>query len=328
MDILINDEKLEYTLENEKSLNEVIDCVEEWVLQNGRVISSISADDEGILPDYPLKTLHKEINGISVLKIQTLSPTEYALHTLETIGEYILDLKTRYLQSAGIENHDAILEGLTLVENGLSGVCNLLIIKDFAVLDGNGVSLRKMLGDLNASIQKYEKRYINVDDFPETAGILDGLLSVLPKMVTWGVVKNSMLMQELEGSDLFFKSALSDLCSVTQASVDKFEKIGRNLQIGSDAPALNDILFVTDLLDELVFILGLFMQEHRDWADKIRVSGRSIQETIEGISDGLKEIEESFKSGDMVSVGDLIEYELKPLYEDVLKLLEKASATI
>ncbi len=328
MDILINDEKLEFRLENEKNLNEVIDSVEKWVFKNGRVISSISADDERITLDSPSETLHKGINGISMLKIQTLSPTEYALNTLETIGEYIVDFKSRYLQSARLENHDAVLEGLMLVENGLSGACSLLLIREFAVLDENGVSLREMLGCLHAAVQKFERRYMDTADLPEIAGILDGLLRVLPRVATWAVVKNGISMQKPQNTDAFFKSVLADLCSVTQSSVDKFENIGKNLQIGRDAPALNDILFITELLDELVFMLGFFMQKHHDRMDEIRVSEKSIREVIGSISEGLKEIEESFKNGDMVSVGDMIEYELKPLYEDVLKLIEKISDII
>ncbi len=328
MDILINNEKLEFSLENEKNLNEVIDSVEKWVLKNGRVISSISADDVRITLDSPSETLHKGVNGISLLKIQTLSPIEYALHTLETIGEYIVDFKSRYLQSARIENHDAVLEGLMLVENGLSCACSLLLIKDFAVLDENGVSLQEMLGGLHTAVHKFEKHYIDTADLPEITGILDGFLRVLPRMAIWTVIKNGISMSKPQNTEAFYKSVLADLCSVAQRSVDKFENIGKNLQIGKDAPALHDILFITELLDELVFMLGFFMQEHQDRMDGIRVSGKIIREVIESISKGLKEIEESFKNGDMVSVGDMIEYELKPLYEDVLELIEKISDII
>jgi len=314
MDILINNEKLEFSLENEKNLNEVIDSVEKWVLKNGRVISSISADDVRITLDSPSETLHKGVNGISLLKIQTLSPIEYALHTLETIGEYIVDFKSRYLQSARIENHDAVLEGLMLVENGLSCACSLLLIKDFAVLDENGVSLQEMLGGLHTAVHKFEKHYIDTADLPEITGILDGFLRVLPRMAIWTVIKNGISMSKPQNTEAFYKSVLAN--------------IGKNLQIGKDAPALHDILFITELLDELVFMLGFFMQEHQDRMDGIRVSGKIIREVIESISKGLKEIEESFKNGDMVSVGDMIEYELKPLYEDVLELIEKISDII
>ncbi len=328
MDILINDEKIEYELEHEKSLHEVIDSVEEWVLRNGRVISSISADDEYIIPDSSSHILKKDIKGICILKIQTLSPTEFALHTVGTIGEYIIDLKTRYLQDVRIENHNAILEGLKLIYSGMTGALKLLLVKDFTVLDERGVSLRETLGALQAIISKYEKRYIDAGETYELEAILDGLLSALPRVMGWAVAKNSTFVQDLENADSYYKTALADLCSVTQDSMNKFETIGSNLQIGRDADALEDILFITELLDELVFMLGFFTQTHRAAVDTIRISGKSAREIIESISGGLKKIEESFRNGDMVSVGDMIEYELMPLYGDVRKLIEKISVII
>jgi len=328
MDILINDEKLEYELENEKSLCEVIDSIEEWILQNGRIISSISADNEYINLDSSPNILQKDIEGICILKIYTLSRMEFALHTVETIGEYIVDLKSRYLQAVQVDNHEEILEGLKLIYSGMTGVLKLLLIKDFTVLDKRGVSLRNMLGALQAAMLKYEKRYIDKGDALELEEILDGLLSTLPRVVVWAFTKNSIFLQDFENADLYFKKALADLCRVTQDSIDKFEAIGNNLQIGRDAPALDDILFITELLDELVFMLGFFMRVHRSAVDAIRISGKSAQVIIESISDGLKEIEESFRNGDMVSVGDMIEYELMPLYEDVRRLVEKISDII
>lgn len=53
------------------------------------------------------------------------------------------------------------------------------------------------------------------------------------------------------------------------------------------------------------------------------ISDKSIEGLFNEITDHLKSVENAFKSGDMITVGDVLEYEIKPLFEQVPELFEK-----
>ena len=133
-------------------------------------------------------------------------------------------------------------------------------------------------------------------------------------------MKNSLLLKNREGLDVFFlKTVFKDLQELSRRSLQKFEKISENLQIGRDLNALNDLCYITEIMDELIYILRLSINTFN--VDKNYIC--SVDDLFKRLSSGLKDVEESFINGDMVTVGDMIEYEIGPLFEDLINFIEK-----
>ena len=57
-------------------------------------------------------------------------------------------------------------------------------------------------------------------------------------------------------------------------------------------------------------------------------SDLSMDELFEKFSTGLKEIEDSFRSEDLITVGDMLEYEIKPLFGEMINLIQRAGVFI
>ena len=99
-----------------------------------------------------------------------------------------------------------------------------------------------------------------------------------------------------------------------------FEKIAENLQIGNDGEAMGDIYRVTEILDECIELLKI-AEGHGIDKEKLQGAGTQAEETFRDISSRLNETYEALKLGDMVTVGDIMEYEIYPLWKRLAGLL-------
>jgi hypothetical protein len=53
-----------------------------------------------------------------------------------------------------------------------------------------------------------------------------------------------------------------------------------------------------------------------------------MDDLFEKFSAGLKKIEDSFRSEDLITVGDMLEYEIKPLFQAMIDLLRRVGVFI
>ena len=152
---------------------------------------------------------------------------------------------------------------------------------------------------------------------------------MLPKVMNWAVLKNSI--GEGSGNSLevnFLKAVLSDLENISRYANDKFERIGENLQIGRDDNALQDLFFLIELMDEVIYVLQFFLTAYSMDSVVLSKSDFSFEELFKKISTVLGEVETSFASDDLITVGDLLEYEIKPLFEAMTDLIHRIGVFI
>jgi hypothetical protein len=324
MDIIINDEKIDYEIENERNLGDILRGLEIWVTKNGGIIDCISVDETDIPLDYPPEYQVKSISSVNRLKIKTSPKFEYAVDTIKITGEYISKIISEYVDSRDVEQYENTLEGIQLVCEGIEHSLQTLFLRDLVIANENGRTLRDILSDLRSVTATYEEQYIDDDGSVKLKGLLHELLHILPKVVGWANIKSSLRVTErnsVEGS--FLKTILQDLENISKKAMNRFESIAENLQIGRDREALEDLSYVAELLDEIIYVLQYFISAYDMDGDLLLKSGIGIEALFNKISHWLKEVEKSFKNGDLVSVGDMLEYELKPLFQEMVELLNK-----
>ena len=320
MEILINNEKLDFKLEKEKNVGDIIKGLENCVLENGNVIESISLDNRIIPYDYSSFEFRENISEVNELKIITSNQIELAVNTMVTVGEYINKLLDEYIRIDSLKYYDAILEGLKLIYEGTLDSLRILKIKSMVVVEKEGRTFADILLEMGNLILKYEKKYIDADGIKILKPLLESLLYTIPKVFKWAVVKNYSMFSTLEKTRIisYLKMIFADLYIICSSSVNKFEDIGRNLQLGEDRNALNDLFYLTELLDEVISVLRI---------TKLLLPMLSSDDNCDGLfqemTNQLKDIERAFKDGDMITVGDILEYEVRPLFEKLLDLLKK-----
>jgi len=304
MEIIINDEKLDYTIEQEKSLGDVLNSLENWIMDNGGVIDRVLVDEKDIHLDRQSEELHQSITSIKKLSLQTLSRFDHAFTTIQTVGVYIDKVIGEYLKSRNIEDYELIIEGIHLIAEGMKRAAGILHLREMVIIDEKGRSLSDILADLNRMIDLYEKQYIDGEERSELRGILTELQHLLPKVLNWAVLKNSLGEGGGSGLEVFFlKAVLIDLENISTRMLDRFERIG-------------------------VYVLQFFLTAYSMDSSVLSSSDFSIEELFRKMTDALKEVEESFKSDDLITVGDILEYEIKPLFEAMIDLLHRIGVFI
>jgi hypothetical protein len=329
MEIIINDEKLDYTIEQEKDLGDVLNSLENWISENGGIIDHVKVDEKDLPIDRQTEDLKQSVSTIGVLSLQTMSRFDHALATLKTVGLYIERIVAGYLKSRNVEDYELIIEGINLIHEGMGKALKILRLRDMVILNERGRSLKDLLSDLGRMVELYEKQYIDGEERRELREILVEIRGMLPKVMNWAVLKNSI--GEGSGNSLevnFLKTVLSDLENISRYANDKFERIGENLQIGRDGNALQDLFFLIELMDEVIYVLQFFLTAYSMDSVVLSKSDFSFEELFKKISTVLGEVETSFASDDLITVGDLLEYEIKPLFEAMTDLIHRIGVFI
>jgi hypothetical protein len=329
MEIIINDEKVEYTIENEQSLGDVLTSLEGWIAENGGVIDSVSVDETEIIVGQQTDQLNKNISSVGRLSLHTASRFDHAIGAIATVSEYIDRIVGTYLKSRDIDDYELILEGINLIYEAIACSLNTLHVRPMVVINDRGKSLAEILLEVSSLIELFEKQYVDGEGRKELSDVLTELQQLLPKMVNWALLKNSFYDSEVKGLEVsFLKTALVDLENIAVKTIEKFERIGENLQVGRDSEALSDLLFVTEIMDEIIFVLQFFMTAYSMDSTVLSKSDLSMDELFEKFSAGLKEIENSFRSEDLITVGDMLEYEIMPLFGDIINLIRRVRVFI
>lgn len=354
MNITINDRAIDYVLDGESNLGDVISSVETLAMENGNVIESISIDERLIPFDLESQEFRKRIDELGDVRIVTSTKPELALDSLGTVGEFVESLLLRLTSfegpegceacpaavgvrsaalSIGPEQNDELLEAVSLLLEGIESSLKLLGIRPklIASAGAGGASstafkdrtLNDLLLEIAGFLTVYERRYIDREGVARLREVLGAMPPCLDRVVRWASVKHPGLLSTGNGTyAAFLRETLSEICALSRRSVGKFELIARNLQIGDDGRALSELAAMMELFDEIVAILRLA----KDHADAGRV--KEAEEAFGAITFHLAEAEGALKSGDMITLGDELEFKVKPLFERFLDIFENLNFSI
>lgn len=320
MDILVNDRKIQYELEGEESLSEVLAGLERWIAGNRAVIKSLTVDRAPVSPDR-LDQLGQVVSKVGTVEIYTQSSLQLAADSLETLQDYIRYLNQQLLQGDVIESHDRILEGLDMTAETLDRSLRLLAVNPAVVYSGNTggegsgeLSLEDMLAELQAQRAELARRYVTEQDAGVLGDTLAGIRALFPRVLGWALLKENLAAGE-KYDRTFLPEALKDLHRAAQRRVNAFEEIGEHLQVGRDREAFQRLSVFLEFFHELVTLLSLVQAGLKPGAGDLP----ALLGEIKGV---LEEVEHSMNNADMVSVGDLVEYELGERYLEILQVLK------
>ena len=322
MIIRVNDQPLDFTIEKEKDLRAILSSLESWVGDNGGIIQKVVVDSVDIpLADEQGET-HRDVSSVHEIDIYATSKERYAAGTLTTLGEYIRMIIQRELKPKPDVSYGEIIKGFEEIVEAANKASLVLGIRKGLLLTSKKRTLDDILRDITELRARYEKRYFEREGMEAIVSALEELLELIPKMLKWAVVKNSGTFDEVEKGRkiVYFRELLSDYNTVLGTKEAELEKIGRNLQIGNDREALEGIYGVTEVLDEYVVLLKI-AEEYGISLENLRSDGKSSEELFGCLSSRLTEAHEALDLGDMVTVGDVMEYEIRPLYKRLSELL-------
>lgn len=297
MEFYINDEKLDFSLENEKTLSDVLKQIQIWIQKSNHFI-------ERFIIDGQEKNFEKEM--ASQEPVDSIHKIEfYVKGKLEQIDE-VLPVVKNYLNKFYLEiekgkepfciDKREKIEGLVWIVDSVSLIAkNLSISPRHVFSEGKNLeeTLTFMRISINTLMQGIHDSNFFYSYFKE--GILPRI-PILEKMIDTIVD----FYQYLSGSKN--QHLIEELIKEGKAVLNFTKEISSALQDGKDQDALNLIQKIMCYFEavNIILIKSEASKSKKESNEKIRV------EMIELFN----QCYDSFKTQDIVSVSDIVEYEI------------------
>ncbi|MBN2040882.1 MAG: hypothetical protein JW864_12635 [Spirochaetes bacterium] len=332
MEIQINDYPVDFELTEEQTISDVINSISEWTQERDLIFTEAGINDHNYtidnLPNIALdeiKTLNCHVQSKSNLIISSINAgIEYCNKVQEFLEKSLISEASVLPEVDNIKSGiDWLMEVLGKVQQLLGIDFNEILFTDNSVqyyIDrittfGNGLNLLNGKNSLNEFFEK-EKSI-----FADLAGIF--------KMLLMSEDIKLLVIQSIDSPDVLVRS-LYEIKSEIPSQVKNLENISISYQTGKDdiaAEKLNDFIdFVFQFSRTSYQIVPVFGID----PDEIKIDDLSFNEKNNELQDLLKEIIEVMENDDIISLSDILEYEMKPSFEkldeyidSVIKFLEK-----
>jgi hypothetical protein len=324
VDIILNGKPIEFEIETEATIGEVIDSLTRWLHEQGCVIVSARLDGKPFHPADDEATRALPISDDQRVECEAQNTRVLVMETVNELGQY-LDRMARLApgladREVTDENIQQILEGLTWTEDVLNRVEEILRI-----------SYR----DIEFEGEKFHKRVLRVGDIRDHIGeahrsgnraaltailrdsvapLCDTIVRALPVILEKGAVG-------VPADDLM--DEISELQPVIQALPERLEAIAIKISIGDSAKGMEEFASAVSALERAFMLVDRSRKELSISLEELTIEGKSFDERNQALMAILQELIEAFERKDRVLIGDLIEYEIAPVTEALGGIMEK-----
>ena len=277
MEILINENKISYTLEKEKNLGDVIEGIKSWLSGSNYLVADLEVDARTIGEEPDEQWKGRSLEDIDQLAVTVRSFEEAQGDNLRTVLLYFTMLK-QALSARQTKSLKELLEGYPFM---------------LASLDRAGI----MEPDLQ-ELKTLRPEEIDLSDSTNVSRTLE-LIEAAVKTV-------SDRLEKMENSPRNLAEIMEQLESVEE----EVASVSILLQTGKDREAMERIVRFSDLCGAILTVLH---QGYR--AGKIvgfSVGSEGVDIFFKELNKILAEIIEAFDRQDAVLIGDLLEYEVAP----------------
>jgi tetratricopeptide (TPR) repeat protein len=333
MEIIVNDQQLEFELEEETTLRDVMSGLNRWVTKGRNIIISVKLNDKSIpikeaecseLPVEEIKTLNLEVESMLDLALESLGDASEYLPKLIAAGERLNNLLKDGKEEEAGELLRQFEEGVSWFTDIIRGIKDILSVRlDEIYLNEKTVEERWV------KIQEAEgklKERISSNDLMGANELIRG--TFIPLINEWLVA----LPKILEKIDAQEKALEKESKTVVESLKDKqkhvpqiaksLEEIAVDLQTGSEAYAMERLQQIIDELSSMVRTLERAEEVFGLDYECLDVKDQTIHQRSEELNNLLSEVIAAFENKDLVLLADLLEYELAPLisrWEEVIR---------
>ncbi len=294
MEIKINNTALDTTLENEKYLGEVVDAVKRWLAESNMQIKEILQDGKHLPMDETGRWWNTHISDIDKLDFVALTNFEKYTEDLQIVYQYVTML------GKAVHSRNFILASDLATDSAIIGET----LDYFFPKQNNPEPFSIQLSRL---IQN--SRIKDAQDTPENTPLIEFLTKV------------SFLLQQrinevtdpvgvLKAASEAFSGIIADITNVSVL-----------LQTGKDKEALDAVLSFVELSEKIIRLSSFIRETQTIDLDSIKVEGITFSSFFDAFNRILKELAEAFETSDTVLIGDLLEYEVVPKIDTLLKYI-------
>ncbi|MBN2050830.1 MAG: hypothetical protein JW760_10330 [Spirochaetales bacterium] len=295
MEIRLNREPLDITMEDEKVLSDVVDELYRLIQDAGFHISRIQHNGEELIPEEKTSWADLPLEHVGVLDIEAKTLREATFEHLNTVRQYI-----SMVRGAFLKENTPLLTDLSIDYPSVRDSLDPLISSQ-----GPGNPLAEILDEQIHRFNVFSDQplYKDSDSLIE---LLNSLLTLLAERMR----EISSPAEELKKSSEALKAMLGSLRDVSLL-----------LQTGKDREAMALVLSCIELVSKIIRLYPLILDESGISPDTLTVGESSIKDFYSDFNATMEELIQAFQVNDSVLIGDLLEYEVAPRLESLLPSL-------
>jgi hypothetical protein len=321
MEIQINSCPVDFSVENEKNASEVLNSISKWATDRDLVLteawinnSSYSIND---VPDIP-------IGEVNLINCVVQSRAEIAVSSINDAVDYC-GKSIRFIENA-LDNGDIDREKIDLLRGGIdwiaaisTGVAELLgvSLNEFRYRDKNAFEVVDELMKFGDRLSGGAEDVIKL--LKDNVHLYVSVREIL-KILSQSEHMRNLLAQSPDSPDSIIQS-LHEIKSSLPGQINNLIETAVAYQTGKDGLGSEKIQIFIDFIYKLTRtcqqagpMFGINLSE-------IRVDGTSLADKSASIEGLLREIVSSLESNDIISLADILEYEMKPLIEGLEVLI-------
>jgi hypothetical protein len=299
MEILLNEKKLEFTLENEKSLGDIVNGIENWVGLSDHIITSLRLGDTDLYSEPSEKWRNIPLDKVSSLAVTTKSAGEVYITNMETVLNYLILLKNC------VKTKDA--KALNELKSGFPFMLQSL---SYISRSGNDAELENRIAGLSVFFNGLEPGLFT-GWTAEKAGKANEMIDFIAHRVTAEMEKSKNP-----------QNALKEILAALRNSIKDITEVSILLQTGKDKRAMEIISEFSDNLQKLLPVLVAMDRSGEINLKELKVSTQPFRDFYNNLNQVLKQMVEAFNSRDYVLIGDLMEYEIAPKLNELILTCE------
>ncbi|MFW5684942.1 MAG: hypothetical protein ACOC1I_08820 [Spirochaetota bacterium] len=293
MEILVNREPLDFKLENEASVGEVVDGLAEWLGSGQFAIISLNVNTNSYAIHDRSAWADISVDDVERLAVEALPLQSVDHATLVAVDEYC-SILAEALRTQNVEAIPELAEELPYVRRRIAQ-----FVPSLASPDG----VAEVLAD--ARLEAGEMP--DARSAGKLADELDSIRSIL-----------QIREREYRQPERELALTLGQLSAMREQLIE----VPVQLQTGKERAAMQTVIGLTEMLGRAVRLVPLV--EASDGAIGIDVQG--VRSFAESLAPFLAELKEAFEIQDTVLLGDLLEYEVAPRLERLEELLPGESS--
>ena len=319
MKIQINNQDVDFLIEQENSLEDIVEVMLDWCANRGLVLYTCFADEIEFLPEEIPDLLTEDIK---VLNFDVKSQAEVLTGSFIQANLYcnkLIDLAKEKLENEELSD---LLDGSTLsdVENGLGWIADLLdSTAGILFLDLEKPIYKTFsLSDIISTIENYRGKYSSLSE----AGALKEAVEIAHEaqeflsILAMSSEMNDFLIKSMDSPDMLL-STLFEIKNSFPNTLDNIEQIAILFQSGKDGEAIEKLNEFTEFVYAFMKICAQFPPIFDVSLKDVIKDDISLEEKNEELKDKLFEMATAMENNDMIGLADILEYEIKPLVEDM-----------
>ena len=328
MEIFVNDDKLEFQIEDEKSLKDVIESLNNWLFKNMKVVDAIIIDGkvyteeiQGLI-DYPVDSTEK-------LELTVININDLVCNSLMETKNYLKEVH-KFIDT----KEDFTEENIKRIQSGIHWLINIFTrinnIYDYEKVFSSGEF--SFSGELNSLKNSEEKIHhlCNSKKYKEAGTLIKN--DLIMQINNW--FNNIDKLIESKNVPAGSMSATRDKVSEQIYKIIKkipdmqklIEMTAMDIQTGHDNEAMTNLQIIIGTLESITALLQLIKSTFSIDYNNIKYNKEPVEIFNKNFNLLLKEMLEGMKIKDTVLMSDLLTYELLPKveqYTDILKIIAK-----